>query len=361
MRSNFQRIPGFIILLNRGYKRLLRLYPASFQKEYGAEMAGVFADLADEAASQGMSSLACLAAREAMHATTAITRAYWAQRGTLVHQVWTALVDLIRGLFKPGDDPVQDGRTSWKQSALETAPFALVGSMLVLHTYLPLERLPAAWQGLLLVLNGFVFAACLLWLLSGLAHGMPRWAFPIFGGALGYCTYAQPAVQPGTILAYLLGAAAVLVGLEILFGPQKPLLLAAIQRFFHRLRADALLLSFGLYGVTPLAIIQAFDNGYDNARTPWMLVSAAAMVIAAFAYSRCRQPVLQAVLLVVGVTLSIYPAVLDHQSFTGLIWLYYRLYLIQWGRLVCLLLAFPVGMWLYRIMTRRKAYPLPAA
>jgi len=51
-------------LLSRGYRSLLRLYPASFRAEFAAEMEEVFGEAVADAARRGRGALARLCLRE---------------------------------------------------------------------------------------------------------------------------------------------------------------------------------------------------------------------------------------------------------------------------------------------------------
>jgi hypothetical protein len=342
-------------MLLRVYSWLLGAYPAPFRQEYSAEMAEVFADLSDEAASQGTACLAWFAAREAVYMLVAIARAYWSLRGSLARRGWVWFLETLKGIVEPGRRPVEDGRTSWQQAALEMILFALSGLLLIVSTYLPVQGLSAIWQNSLGFMSLLILVGFILWLLAGLAREMPRWAYPSFGIAIGYSFYANRTEQIFPAIVYLVAAAAVLLALEMVYGSHRPLLNGLLIKLLRRLRDDPTLVSFGLYGSMPLAIIVGFSDVYDNNRTLWMLAAVLAMNAGAVVYCRCRKPFIQSAALMMGVLLTLFSAAMDHNAHVRLAWFDVNRYLSLCAYFSFLVIAPPVTARLYLLMKRVKA------
>jgi hypothetical protein len=298
------------------YAVLLSTYPIRFRRMYAAEMVEVFADQADEAARRGNGPLLRLAASEIRHTTAAILRAYWVDRGNYFF-FWGSLVSqFIKVLFSPDPSGSPDGRTSWGQTAREGALFVILGAGQVISTYLPqYNREPLSD-----LITALVVSIPLLWLVIGLARGVPRWAYPSLGILLGYCFNAGLATGAGPLIGFFILIALTLLVLAYRIDQKQPFLPGVFQIWRKSLSTDITRLSFCGYGFLISAIIVAFDDGYANNHTAWLLVSVLFMLGGAALYSRSRKPATQLISLVAGTTFSLLAAILDHARFVALQW-----------------------------------------
>ena len=209
-----------------------------------------------------------------------------------------------------------DRRTSWTQTAREVALFVILGVGGVISTYLPdLARKP-----LFALLTALVLSLPLLWLLIGLARGMPRWAYPSLGILLGYSFIASLAAGAAPLFGFFLLFALTLLVSAYLVDRKRPFLPDLFRIWRQSLSADITRLSFSGYGFLALAITVAFDDAYANNRTAWLLVSVLCMLGGAVSYSRSRKPALQLCSLAAGITFSLLAAILDHARFAALQW-----------------------------------------
>jgi len=302
--------------VKQAYAVLLRAYPAPFQRTYADEMVEVFADQAAEAARQGTRALLSLAAREIWHTTAAILRAYWSNRSRYGAFLWGLIAQFIKVLFLPEPPGSPDGRTSWSQAAREIGLFVILGVGLITATYLPAP----GWKKLYDLLAALFLSMPVLWLLVGLARGMPRWAYPSLGLLLGYCLIASLAAGAGSLFAFLLLIALALLAWAYRVNRRRPFLPAVFRTWRQSLSTDITRLSFAGYGILALAIMVAFDNAYANNRTAWLFISVTSMLGGAVAYSRSRKPAAQLGSLVAGATLSLLAALLDHARFAAFKW-----------------------------------------
>jgi hypothetical protein len=263
------------------YAHFLRLYPPAFHAEFAAEMRAVFGVLLDDAVASGLPALLRLLARELIAAPRSLFAAHW--REALNPQpasvsIWPRI---------PFRDPAYDGRHSWLQATLETAPFAAQGAILLVLTYSPPWALPPGWYRQPEQLAPFAAILPLLLLTACVLRGLPRWAYSPAGLLLGYCFFvasrqnllAVPAaLLPAFLLLALAGAAA---------HARRPLP-AQLAWLARSVQLDAGRLSFAIYGAMPLILLLAFDDGYRNDRTPWLAIAVLVMVAGALSYCRSR-------------------------------------------------------------------------
>jgi hypothetical protein len=294
-------------VLTRLYVSLVRLYPCRFRARFEDEMRAVFAATLDQAAKQGMSTLANLCLRELCDAPLAILRVYGSS--------WQKRIGAMRHSLVPTPSlpqPSPDGRVSWMQVGLEVSLFLLMGAILTLPTYLPPAQaapVPQVGRGddsaiwVLLVVPLFV---------AGLARGLPRWAYPSGGMVLGYILLAAirfrqlPALVATALAFAVLTTAA--MGVHFWIRP----LPAWLRRLGQSTGNDWTRLSFCFYGAMPLTIAAAFDNAYLDNRTPYLAMAALSMVAGALVYARSRRIVAQMSALLGGTMLCFVCALLDH-------------------------------------------------
>ncbi len=302
--------------VKQAYTIFLHAYPASFHRAFAEEMAEVFADKVDEAAGLGMGALLWLAAREIWFTAAAIFREYWLNRNRYLARFISRLAQFINSVFpsEPADQP--NGRNSWAQTVREVVLFAILGMGQVVSTYLPVgDRilLPK-------LLTWMVLSIPMVWLLLGVARGMPRWAYPSLGILVGYCFTAALATHAGPLLALLILISLGLLGWAFLVDRRQPFLPDQFHAWKHSLTRDFSRLSFGAYGFLVLAIMAAFDDGYADNHTGWMLVAVLCMLAGAGVYSRSRTTVMRTISLGLGATLALLAALCDHAHFTGFSW-----------------------------------------
>jgi hypothetical protein len=309
--------------VRRAYFLFLRAYPAQFRQTYAAEMAEVFSERVEEAARQGRVALLCLAAREIQDVAGAILRAYWLNRNRYLAFFWGLVTRFFKTLFQPEPPGSPDGRTSRAQAGLEAALFALLGAGQVAVTYAP----NPGWGSFFDLLTGLSLSIPLVWLLVGLARGMPRWAYPALGVLSGYGFFASLATGAFPLICFFTLAALALLAWAYRVDRKRSFLPEVFHAWRHSLSADPTRLSFGFYGLLALAITVAFDDAVANNRSAWLLAAVLAMLGGAIVYSRSRNPAAQLGALAGGVTLSLLAALLDHARFAapgwpGPVWVY---------------------------------------
>ena len=306
----------FLHLLIHLYGAFLRLYPQRFRAEFEDEMRAVFSQSLEQAARQGIVSLADVSLRELLHAPLTLLRVHRFSRkeGERTTSNPTTGFSPLPRAFSP---PPPDGRESWMQAGLEASLFLSTGAILVLLTYLPLVW-PASDP--LHRLGGSATIILLLPALGlpvGLARGLPRWAYPSGGILLGYGLLAAIRFDLLAFLVAFLMASVVLALAAAVVNSRVRPLPSSLQRLGQSIGLDSTRLSFCIYGVMPLMITLAYDDAHYNNRTPYLAVSVLLMVAGAFAYIRSRRTVLQMIALLGGMTLSVGCALFDHVYWTA--------------------------------------------
>jgi hypothetical protein len=299
----------------RLYGLLLSLYPPRFRAEFETEMRAVFADsLAQEGRGGGLAALTLLL-HELIHAPQALLSAYRLNRyrprlpaGKL--ERWLSV------LFDPALPlPTEDGRGSQRQAVLELSLFFIQGGALILATYL-LPILPAGiWR---VAAAGVHLAAVLLpapIFLIGLGRGMPRWAYPSAGALLGTLILIGSRYHLLPFLALVLLGALSLILAAALVHRRSGNLPLAIRRLGRSLTLDWRRLSFGFYGLLPLAISFAFDDGFIDGRMPYLGAAVLFMLAGALVFIRSPRAEIQLAALLLGLTGAMGMAVLDRAFF----------------------------------------------
>lgn len=225
-------------LLVRLFGLILHLYPERVRREYAAEMQAVFRLKAEDAAHKSAWALFRLAWREAWNLPLAIASAHLHTSG---------------GDMDPAM-PATSDQTPWSTALLGLLPFFIAGPVRIILSFQPAwvsERY--SWLSFsflllssLLVISGFVLGA---------AKNFPRWAYPYaiylpfllsaLLMSMNYHFHWNDNVQN----SFFLFQALILLGL----------CLPGLRSFYHNIRQDWTLLSYGLYGLV-LFIISAIDK-----------------------------------------------------------------------------------------------------
>jgi len=323
------------------YRLLLSVYPPAYRVEFGNEMYDTFAEGIAEARAQGR--LGRFLWNELRDMPWVLAHAYWDGWMTKLQKGMEVLQNIASTSDLPPVPP--DGRESWRQTFLELSLFIVAAVLLLIVTYF--DGVNAGWQRDPEFLGKLITLLTLPFLLLGLTLGLPRWTYPFGGLLLGYYTFVSYQAGMWLLLLVMMLAFAFLAAAEVLTSPQRSLLPLPLRRIGQSISVDWTRLSFGMFGAMPLVIILAFDDAYLNSRTPYLTLSALAMVICALFYCRSRDKSLQVTVLLAGLTCAIFGAWLDKFYFAGslmnwvtvpstgikeLLWLF-RLWL-QWGLLM---------------------------
>jgi hypothetical protein len=293
------------------YSLLLRFYPARFRSEFADEMQAVFAGLLAQEAQRGNLAALLLLLRELVSAPRVLINVYRLNRYR--PRLPAGILDRWRSsLFDPPASlPVLDGRDSWQQAALELSLFLALGGALVLKTYLA----PVLPQGNWRAAIGLAGAAAALlpvpMFLIGLGRGLPRWAYPSAGVLTAYIFIAALVSGMLPSLPVLLFAALGLALVAAWIQASHRILPPLILRLGRSFTLDWSRISFGLYGLLPLALILAFDDRNANHSTPYLGAGVLFMLTGALVYIRSRRPVIQMAALLAGIAASIGMAALD--------------------------------------------------
>jgi len=343
--------------LQRLFDLLLKLYPRRFQERFGEEMRAVFADLMEQGRPRGKLALLGMFLRELITAPGSVAGSY----RLMINQRRREMDDWTQGPavpFEPAGSQVDRGRRSWREVILELALFILVGGTLLINTYL-LPYLPGGsvrTAALIFSLAPAILSIPIL--LAGLARGMPRWAYPSAGLLLGYLFIAGMMLQIMPLLAILaLGSIAGSIALALftaLAQRRWHILPESMARLCGGLTQDWSRLSFGFYGLMPLAITVAFDDGFVNYRTPFLVASVLLMLAGALVFSLSRRPALQYAALLAGISGMVCMALLD-RAYSGYGLQESGWLLRLWGNLALLALA-PMAL---ELISRQKRAARP--
>lgn len=315
------------------YKLSFQAYPQAFRVEFADEMEGVFRERLAEQSYNGRRALLVVGFYELSQLPVAAFRLRW--------RAWQKKrpgLQLPRSIYRSPFHPVPpagDGRFSWWQTVLETAPFVLVSVLLFIISYLQPDWIPTEWRHDWTGFSGWVVLFALPVFVAGLLRGLPRWAYPPGGLVVGHILFmsGQFHFWAGTLLlGYVLALAAIYVHMHA--EPLAPFL----QRIGQSLAFDWTCLSFGFYALLPYAVISAFDDTVPNNRTAYFALALLAMILGAAAYSRSQRQAQQFGMLLGGITLTlIFPFLeqvyLQNRWLSGLIGL-----CTLWAGLVALLL-----------------------
>jgi hypothetical protein len=285
------------------YRHLLKLYPPLFRADFGEEIQVVFDQTLGS--KQGWPALR-LVLRELASAPHVLLSLHWREWR---RRTW-------QSVLLPEDLPTRDGRHSWLLAGMEALFFLAWAGLLVLLTYADPDWLKPGWYrdpgtwGLLAAVLPLPI------LLLGLGRGLPRWVYPFYGMLLAHLCYAGLLYHLELILAAILLAMLGLVLVAAWVNAQRPLP-DFVQRLGHSLRIDPLRGSFAVYGAAPLLLLWAYDDGFANDRSLYLLLSAAGMLLGALLYTRLKSPFSRLTALVAGLALATWPALLDRAARGG--------------------------------------------
>lgn len=229
----------------RLYTLLLRLYPAHFRAEFESEMQGVFGATVEEAARRGAMAVALVCWRELRAAPVAILREHW------------------RGRSHSMESQSLERASRWGLlAALVVFPLAVIPRR---------EELP--WIAQFVAFYG-MFGLAAVSLMIGVGKGLPVWSLPSAGLFLAGFIYVTafldlnrfftslfPPYLPDPLYSILnsgslwLGLLAVLIALVAAAATLPPL-----RPLYQRFQRDWTLLSFIVYGASPIGIYQTFDE-----------------------------------------------------------------------------------------------------
>lgn len=248
-------------ILTRLYAVLLKLYPRSYQVEYGHELQAVFSLALDDEARQGGFSAVWIGLRELRDLPGAIILEHSRERRK--HKMGTERASRLD--FEPG---------SWRETLAALAPF-LLGVFSASLAYLRLNSFDPQWAEAAIALSMMGSLGALI--VIGLVRGFPRWFLPYLGVALSFLSVyvvAGPASRLINVFAVptepwlfrqvlhegVFWTGLLVTGLLVVVATRT---LRPLRPFYWRLRRDWTLLSFILYGATLFALLLTFDD-YQN-------------------------------------------------------------------------------------------------
>jgi uncharacterized membrane protein (UPF0136 family) len=288
------------------YRHLLNLYPPDFRVEYGEEIQMVFE--LSLASKQGWAAwrLVFRELASAPHVLLSLHWREWKLRG------W-------RSVFLDSHSPVRDGRHSWALAWAEASFFIVWAGLMVLLTYGDSTRVSPGWYRDLNILGILGVILPLPILLLGLGRALPRWVYPFYGLLLAYLCYAGLRYHLELILAATILAIFALATMAARANVRHPLP-DFLQNLGRSLRLDPLRWSFAVYGAAPLLLLWAYDDGYANNRSFYLLLSTIGLLLGAISYIRLKAPSSRLAALVAGLALALLPAILDQAAHTGVIY-----------------------------------------
>lgn len=303
--------------IERLYMLAVRAFPPDFHADFSTEMADVFAERLRHQARRGVRAALALALQELWHFPAALLRAHiyrWGRRRRR-WQRWLPSRPFHTPFGTPPFD--EDGRFSRPHLLLEMLPFLFSSGLLLALTYAPAGWLPPGWRSPQQTTAVWAGALPLVVLLAGLARGLPRWAYPWGGLALGQTLFAAQQQRLAWFWAAMLLTAVLLILMAaVVHRGERPL-----PPFWRRAGASMALdwtrVSFGCFGAAPLLILAAFDNARSNAQTPYLGTAVLMMIGAALLYGRCRRQDRQLAVLLAGAALVLLPALLDQIYWQG--------------------------------------------
>lgn len=288
------RIPALL------YAVLLKLYPRSYQAEYGHELQAVFNLALDDEARQGGFSLVCIGLRELRDLPGAIILEHRRERRRQV--IGTEKASRLD--FEPG---------SRRETIAALAPF-LLGVFSASLAYLRLSSFDPKWAEAAIAFSLMGSMGALI--VIGVVRGFPRWFLPYLGVALSFLSIyvvAGPASRLANVFAVptepwlfrqiidqgVFWIGLLMTGLLLVVASRA---LRPLRPFYWRLRRDCTLLSFVLYGASLFALLLTFDD-YRN-EEPYKIAALLFLAAGAWFYlqsARSRQRLLA---LFAGLTLA---------------------------------------------------------
>jgi hypothetical protein len=297
------RAAGF---LSGAYRCLLRLHPAGFRTEFGAEMEGVFAQAVADATEAGRGAVGRLCLRELLDMTQALAcewagylrdRLPWPKGGIMtLRLVGDEAAPRVAGRGTPAP---------WGQAILAAAALLVPG---LAGSLRELPALQVRWPAL--VFGSYLFI--LLGLLAGWVRGFPRWSYAYAGYGLLFALYLSGVTTPELrLLGYTfqrhepwgwrawLGLTAVAVLALLLTRSLRPL-----GRILGGTWRDATRLSLALYGTLPLVAGILFDEVRAPYPAPFLALSTIGLAAGALAHMRASATLPRMAALLAGLTAS---------------------------------------------------------
>ncbi|MDH4138511.1 MAG: permease prefix domain 1-containing protein [Anaerolineae bacterium] len=192
------------------------------------------------------------------------------------------------------------GQSSWGETLAGMLPFLAFGLGMIIYEILPRDLVAGPigfWCYLVLYIIGVIGLGI------GWVKGFPRWSYPYAGlvlfikGWWGDRDNLSGRLFVGPTSAILFW---VMVGIVLLVTRS----LRPLGQFFRRIWHDWTLLSFGLYSLMPLVLLNfAFDFVTGNYPLPYPIVSSLVLAGVALVYLRSSSMVQRASALLAGMTL----------------------------------------------------------
>jgi hypothetical protein len=192
------------------------------------------------------------------------------------------------------------GQSSWGEALAGMLPFLAFGLGMMIYEILPRDLVAGPigfWCYLVLYIIGVIGLGI------GWVKGFPRWSYPYAGLVLfikgwwgdGDNLSGRLFVGPASAILFW-----VMVGIVLLATRS----LRPLGQFFKRIWHDWTLLSFGLYSLMPLVLLNvAFDFVTGNYPLPYPIVSSLVLAGVALVYLRSSSMVQRASALLAGMTL----------------------------------------------------------
>ncbi len=259
---------------------MLRRYPPRFQQEFGAEMAGVFAQAADDAAAQGK--LWLLFLRELRH---------WPARLLSEHfQSWTDVIQ--RRIQMNADKLSANWRIEDRRQALYAALMPVViglgiglKSAVIWTDYsqLPSWRIYLALAILVLSMLATIVVGAI-----AVLRKLPDWGFiwaggGLMAGVLGLQVLAEERIEQGA--SGLISPAADMALMVVIMLLGLALLIAGAWRGWQQ----AGLVSLGMASLTALELFNAVSYAPYNRHLLSLLAIPAGLLIGGLVYLYCRR------------------------------------------------------------------------
>jgi hypothetical protein len=283
------------------YGWLLFLFPSAYREEYGDELQAVFNLSVDDALEDGWLKVADVVLHELVSLPTAILSEHLRERRRTK----------MTGKFASRFDFAPGSRT---ESFAALAPFVF-GMVMLFFSYIGKSMTIPLWVQIAFVL--LFWSSVLVMFLLGSAKGLPRWFLPYLGlplpiAALLIFNAVLDPQWPGFNVPWLVGSIIMegflwswMILIVVVF-----LLIAAwipkFRPFYLRIRQDWTLLSFMLYGATPLALFITLDDYKDV--EPFFFLSLLMLALGGWFYLRNDEPLKRFVSLHVGLALSMLTA-----------------------------------------------------
>jgi hypothetical protein len=192
------------------------------------------------------------------------------------------------------------GQSSWGEALAGMLPFLAFGLGMIIYEILPRDLVAGPigfWCYLVLYIIGVIGLGI------GWVKGFPRWSYPYAGLVLFVKGWWGDRDNLSGWLSIGLASTIlfwVMVGIVLLVTRS----LRPLGQFFRRIWHDWTLLSFGLYSLMPLVLLNvAFDFVTGNYPLPYPIVSSLVLAGVALVYLRSSSMVQRASALLAGMTL----------------------------------------------------------